>query len=101
MRHMEPDDRGRQCENAQTKKPIGLIVVRFQFERERGGARVPIALAIAGEDLKTVAARRDVGVVGDRPPARVDPIAIEAMQPVAKSDSVRRAEIWRRITKFE
>src|SRR5688572_208551 len=75
--------------------------MRRQRQCDLGATLIPDAVAVAGDDLEAIAARRHVRVVGDPARVGVHPLAVESLQPVLEPHGLRGLEAERGVAKRE
>src|SRR5947209_6856550 len=79
-----------EAEGAQRVEPERAVEVRLQPEGEGGGRAAPDAVVVAGYDLEPVIARPQVRGISHAAVAAVNPIFVEAFEPVLVPHLLRR-----------
>ena len=75
----------RHAEERERAEPRGLEEARIEPDRQRRARLVPHAVLVAGHDVKTIAARRDVREVRRPPRAGLRPRRLEPLEPIAEA----------------
>ena len=67
---------------AYSEKPSGPVEGRKYRDADRRPGGVPDAIAVGGDEVERISARRQVGIVSGPTRADVDPVRLEAFEPV-------------------
>src|SRR5262249_60020750 len=79
----------RQCRDAKSIEPIGLVKMGLEVKPEGRACLRPEAVVVAGEDPERVSPWSYVCVVGNAPACGVHPIPVKAFQFVFEPDLLR------------
>src|ERR1051326_6736412 len=100
----EPSHAGDNCDQAddhEREDPPRLPELAHQDETQVCLGGVPNAVAVAGGDLKSIIAGRNVSVRHRSPGAGVDPLRVQAFETVAETNALRRSETEAGVAEFE
>ncbi|MCG3162716.1 MAG: hypothetical protein JMDDDDMK_04034 [Acidobacteria bacterium] len=94
-------DAARSSQQQSHTKPPGLIKSGQRHNPQSRAFVVPHAVAVGGDDVEGVAARRQMREIGHAPIARLDPVSVPAFQPVLETDVLRFDEAQARVGDFQ
>src|SRR5712691_3654139 len=89
------------CRERQGIKPAGLVKVGLHDKKDAGLRGTAIERSVVGAYAKAISARRKIVIICRSPSRDGDPLRIEPIQSVSKSDALRGTKTARREVDFD